>query len=120
MVQIEQEYERLLLDLRQAETEFQAIVPRYQAAKSSAWMDEEFRQWIKGFPAARNSSTVMEQVVDAWIDHRYERLATQHRTASLKVQGLREILRRYEPLIELVKQQAILSSVEAKIANVYG
>lgn len=119
MVELETQYESLLLELRQAEEILQQLTPEYQSARNGAWMEDSFKSMLKYFPSARNSSTIISQLVDAWVDERYEKLATRYTTAQSRVLALRELLRRYEPLIDLVKQQAILSSVEAKISGAY-
>lgn len=119
MSDLETEYSQLLLQLREYESEYQKIVAEYHAAKNRAWQDDGFKQMLKQFSFARNSSTVIMTLVDSWVDANYSNLATRYASLLSAVSGLREMLRRYEPLIDLVRQQAILSSVEAKIAGGY-
>lgn len=116
MADLETEYNQLLLELRMKEAEYQKLLTEYQAARNRAWQDEGFKQMLKQFAFARNSSTIVMMIVDSWIDANYSNLATRYSASYASVSGLREILRRYEPLIDLVRQQAILSSVEAKIS----
>lgn len=119
MAELESEYNQLLLELRTKEVEYQQLVSDYQAAKNRAWYDEGFKQMLKQFAFARNSSTIVATLIDSWVDANYSNLATRYASSYASVSGLREILRRYEPLIDLVRQQAILSSVEAKVAGGY-